>query len=168
MPESSVSFSASKFAISPTIVDTGTDNIYIESGTDIATRRFPRRSEFVSLTAVQRVAWLYYNDKYKLAILVVSSGFAIYLIAAATLVFWEHFRRLSLFAAHAAETPTTHTFLASADPVQWGILFLLGVITVASIRMWMSNRDENKSNQGFDLVKMMFTAGLGFIVGKRT
>jgi hypothetical protein len=168
MPNTSVSFSESRVAIFPTMSDTKMDGIYIDSYTDMAIGRLVRKDGFVSLTSGQRVAWLYRNDKYKLIILIVSSGFAAYFILTAAFVFWEHFKNLSSLAANAAEEPTTHPFLASADPVQWGILLLIGVITVASIRMWMSNGDEKKSNQGFDLVKMMFTAGLGFVVGKRT
>jgi hypothetical protein len=167
VPDNPLTFSASNVTLAPEMTDTATPGLYIKSDTEVAIRSSAIRNIFVSLSPRQRVEWLYNNDKPKLVILITSIILSLYFIISGAVVVLKHITILSSLAAYAGDSPPQN-ILAGADLVSWGILGIIGVITIAAVRVWMVNGDENKSNQGFELVKMMFTAGLGFIVGKKT
>jgi hypothetical protein len=121
---------------------------------------------FVNLTPFGRITWLLRNEVWKLLLLIFCGSAALYAIFMSIIVLLPYIARLASLRALAAE-PQAQLSASSADPIQWGLFGLLGVITCSGIWLWITSREEKKSTQGFDLVKTVGAALAGFLVGKK-
>lgn len=118
---------------------------------------------FANLSPADKVRWLYYHAKLRLAFLIVGlvAGFYLIIMSIANVL------------PYVAGDLIVHSFAASEDRVsiegfptfQWYIGGLLGIMLVAGLLVWIF-ATEKKSDQGYEIARNVGGFVLGFLAGK--
>jgi hypothetical protein len=123
--------------------------------------------EFINLNPLKRVLWLFWNEPWKLALLIFTGSAALYAIMMSIGSIIPYISRIISIGAFADESNTRLNSQAS-DPTQFVLLGLLGLITLAAIGLWIASKEAKKSAQGYEFVKGVGVAIVGFAVGKKS